>query len=488
MSAPKPNFPDLAETMFQSLCDQHNVTRNKATQDRSGWDFVVEFHRTPVPGLAHDQQVGTSSARVQVKSASGRMSPIRLKLTNALSFTREPDMCFIVLFHFGEDGNSSKVYARHFHSELMAAALKRAREADRDGKNQLNRITIPVPFSDSDDHTHDLMEWMRDICDRSPEQYAAQKKGLSDSLGFGLDAFQLTHTVQIDRMQDLIDHAVGLLPEAPIEHVLVENRRFGITAGKPLFEGKPTYSSISANPRGASLTITGKNGHSAEFAGELRGFTLPGLPIENARAVFSSAVIQVILRGDNDNDINFKIDHETRYELNLLREIGQFFLACDSEFELAILAEGATPSIATGMAKKLGDTRWFTWFSELVSGLSQACRPQDNPQIAVNDIGRAEAEAIAFCEFVSEGEFTFRFSLESVDGSALPIRNVLGYALAQVGDWVFWAITRRPCMRSEHEAGRYLCVFGDPIIVESAVVPRGLPSLRDTIEDRVRIR
>jgi hypothetical protein len=487
MRVAKPNYPDLAETTFQSLCDHQNVTRNKATQDRSGWDYVVEFHRTPIAGLAHDQQVGTSSARVQVKSATGRSSSIRLKLSNALNFTREPDMCFIVLFHFGKDGGPQKIYARHFHGELMAVALKRAREADRDGIEQLNRVTIPVSFSDADEHSHDLIAWMRSICDQSPEQYAARKKALCDSLGFGTDAFRITHTVRIDRTQDFIDHAVGLLPDAPIEHVLVENRRFGITASKPVFEGKPAYSAISANPRDAVLVITGMNGHRAEFAGELRGFTLPGLPLENARAVFSSTVIQVILRGNNDNDVNFEISHEDRYDLNLLREISQFFLACDSEFELSILAEGIVPSIGAGAAQKHGDVRWFTWFSELVSGLSLACKPQDNPNLSINDIGEAEAEAIAFCEFVGDGEITFRFGFEPT-GPALPqIRNVLGYALAHVGDWAFWAITRRPCMQSEQEVGRYVWVFGDPVVIESDVVPRNNPSLRDRIEERIRV-
>jgi hypothetical protein len=487
MSAAKPNYPDLAETTFQSLCDQHNITRNRATQDRSGWDYVVEFRRTLVPGLAHDQQVGTSTARVQVKSATGRLQAIRLKLSNALRFTREPDMCFVVLFHFGKVGEFTKIYARHFHSELMAIALKRARQADRDGIEQLNRITIPVSFSETDDHSHDLIAWMRGICDQSPEKYAEQKKILCDSLGFGMDAFQITHTVRIDSSQDYIDHVVGLLPNPPVERVLIVNRRFGIEARTPVFDGKPTYLAISATPRDAVLVITGANGHRAEFSGELRGFTLPGLPLENARAVFSSPVIQVVLRGNNDNDVNFKISHENQYSLNLLKEISQFFLASDSEFELSVLAEGVVPSIGTGVAQKHGDSRWFKWFSELVSGLSCACRQEDNPNLSVNDIAAAEAEVIAFCEFVGDGEVTFRFGFEPSEPPLPHIRNFLGYAIASVGDWEFWAITRRPCMRSEQDNGRYVWVFGDPIVIESGVVPRGTASLRDRIEERIRV-
>jgi hypothetical protein len=62
------NLPDWAETHFTLLCDEAGVVRNKSLQDRSGWDYIIEFEPAPIVGLPHDRQAGSTSARVQVKS------------------------------------------------------------------------------------------------------------------------------------------------------------------------------------------------------------------------------------------------------------------------------------------------------------------------------------------------------------------------------------------------------------------------------------
>lgn len=473
------NYPDLAETTFQALCDERGVIRNKATQDVAAWDYLVEFQRTPIPDAAHDQQVGTSTARVQVKSVAGGRCSTKLKLTNALRFTREPDICFVVLFWYPKDGGPPNIYARHFDADLMTATLKRAREADRDGHDALNRILIPVNFTDGDDHSADLMAWMHRICDQQPESYAATKRTLVERVGFDANSITGTYTVMMKDMQALIDHSVGLLPNAPIEHITLENRRFGIPARKPIFSGKPTVAQINATPRPAILTVSGKNGHTARISGEVRNFALPGLPMETARATFFSPCVQLLIKGDGHCQLSFNFEDQKAYPLSVLIQFCRFQMASRSRMTLGIEAED-WPRISTNArAQRSKSNTRFNWLSFIVEALALACGSGNDPALSVQQIAACEDDVSSFAQYLTEGEFTLRFSLDR-DNVDLPnLKNLLAYDLVDVGGHIFWIVMRRPCLRQEREGRKYVLAFGNSVILDAGVGDAPFADLRE---------
>jgi hypothetical protein len=470
MSIRTPNHPSLAETQFQGLCDEQDVTRNKSSQDRTGWDYLIEFDREIVPHLPHDQQPGPETARVQVKSTRTRSLRTNLKLSNAQRFTNEADVCFVVLFSYPANSRKGRIFARHFHRELMAETLKRARQADHDGETALHRIKIPVTFTRDDDHTDDLLSWMREICFQAPDTYAHSKRLLARSLGYesGIAAVgQLTFSPA--HVQQLVDAMVGLAADVPIEHASVRDYRFNIPAGTPLFAGTPSRVEVLANPQPARLVIEGENGAHVEINGEYRSASLPGLPIEMARATFSSPAISATISGTGTCTIAFSMDAGVAYPLTTFREALEFRRAIQSSTTVRFEISGLIPITLNGLAFEENVPEWLPVLHAIAKRLWQVCPPCQNPYLSIEAFGSCWHEAQWFASVLEDGALGLRVTPNDDALARQPIRNFLGYITLHVDGHVFWAICRRPCMSSEWDGADRVFSFGAPVVVESGV-------------------
>lgn len=45
------DLDEWAESRFAALCAEAGVARNKAVQDRTGWDYLIEFPAKPLAGV-----------------------------------------------------------------------------------------------------------------------------------------------------------------------------------------------------------------------------------------------------------------------------------------------------------------------------------------------------------------------------------------------------------------------------------------------------
>ena len=147
-----------AQDEFKLLCSTREVTCNESREDDFGWDFFVEFSMTADDRLPADIQPGPISAFVQVKSTGAEPRRARMKVSNALHFAKRPDPCFLVLFH--THGGRRRIYASLFDETDMRRTLKQARQLSVAGKPP-HKSKISFGFSDAQDHTDDLIEWMR---------------------------------------------------------------------------------------------------------------------------------------------------------------------------------------------------------------------------------------------------------------------------------------------------------------------------------------
>ncbi|MCF6329346.1 MAG: hypothetical protein L3J02_06065, partial [Henriciella sp.] len=162
---------DWAEDAFSGLCSKSGITRNKSSQDRSGWDYIIQFPARRIDKLPSDMQPGEKSARVQVKSKGRGKPSIALSLSNAVKFAKEPMPCFVVLFLATDKAEPVRLYAKHFWADEIARTLKRVRKADADGKSDFHKMTLSISFADADAHDGDLLEWMRRTSDQFGENY-----------------------------------------------------------------------------------------------------------------------------------------------------------------------------------------------------------------------------------------------------------------------------------------------------------------------------
>jgi hypothetical protein len=462
------NYPDFAETQFRALCDLQNVTRNKAEQDRVGWDFLVEFERTKLDNVAHDKQVGAISARVQVKSARNGKQSSSLKLSNAMRFTKEPDICFVVLFSFIENSAVYKIFARHFDHTLMAATLKKAREADRDGKLDLHLSRVSVSFGDADDHTDDLINWMRSICDQGPEIYATDKKKMADSLGYETTAARIKISISPQQMQPFVDATVGLIDAVSIEHAIVQDVRFGIAARNPIVDSSNIIMQISINPIPACLKVEGANGASASLCGDFR-VSFPGLPIEMSRAVFKGGGVNVVISGSNNHELNYEILADQRYTVSYLYEICEMQMAFRSDFTTTILINNAVPIKLFWDAHTFFNNSWFDKTDFVVRSLMKIQPHASTALISIKDIGQVYGALSIFAGLLSDADMTLVGTF-TLTGEEIPaVTNYLGYSKVQIAGQTFWAIYRRPCLQQIAGGDKLTFIFGAAIVSDGAM-------------------
>ncbi|KQU45127.1 hypothetical protein ASG67_15730 [Sphingomonas sp. Leaf339] len=89
------DLAEWAEDDFSARCARAGITRNKSRQDRTGWDYFVEFPAIAVAGIPADLQPVEMAASVQVKSKRKGQPFVDLKLSNALRFAKNAAPCFL---------------------------------------------------------------------------------------------------------------------------------------------------------------------------------------------------------------------------------------------------------------------------------------------------------------------------------------------------------------------------------------------------------
>ena len=116
------------------------------------------------PSTGHKQTRG-QDARCQESvdagsSLRGGQSPrAKIKVANPLKFAKDELPCFIDLFHHTKQ-LGTQIYIRHFWTELIERALKRARQASVERRN-VHKIWMEVRFSPGDNHSNeDLISWI----------------------------------------------------------------------------------------------------------------------------------------------------------------------------------------------------------------------------------------------------------------------------------------------------------------------------------------
>lgn len=476
------NFPDCAESQFAVLCDAQNVIRNKSTQDRAGWDYIVEFDETVKLDVPLDHQHGSTTCRVQIKSKTGGSPRIELKLSNALRFCREPDPCFIILMHCKKDTGLIEYYVREFDAELMTQTLRKAREADRDNIFNTHKIRIPITFRPKD-ITSDPIEALRLQSTGSGTDYAVQKAKLNAKLGYEKSSVSGTFTIAQSQIQPFIDSTAGLPANFEVEHVRFSDKRFGILARKPIFDGKPLSFNFKISPRSACIRVKGTNGRSAAFEGQFRSFNLPGLPFDQSRATFTSNEISVVIQGHSEMTLNYDMSTTSRRTLaehyNLLSLNAALLLGPVS---IALDINGKEVLTSDEMNCKPIRNKWINWFDEVLSCLNDLVFNSQKPIFSLDDLGCQSDIVSNFVDALSDGDFTITLEFKKLPPQDITIRNAAYFVWLEAGDSTFTAIVRRPCLIQDLKEHQLKVLCGDPVILES-VTEKGpasqhLPALR----------
>ncbi len=87
------------ESRFQEICEDAGLICNKATRDRGGWDFIVEFQfEDAEEDYSLDSRTIPLSCHVQVKTLLAQNDRFKVRLSAAERLAKEIKPAFIYVF------------------------------------------------------------------------------------------------------------------------------------------------------------------------------------------------------------------------------------------------------------------------------------------------------------------------------------------------------------------------------------------------------
>ena len=305
-----------AEDAFKHMCSTADLTCNRSLEDDYGWDFSVEVPplASPATDSPADKWPAACSALVQVKSTKGARRRTEMKISNALQLTKKPEPCFLVLFHQQEE--CERIYARLFDREDMERTLRRARETSVRGQ-LAHKAKVTFGFSDEEDHTSDLIEWMVTCVRECGVEYGAKKHRLAESIGYEGRKWKADITfVGTHGPEDIVDLQLGLKDKLEVSNVRIFDERFGIENPKPKMESSDggTFRMWPEKELKCVVSLETESDDVA-ISSEMRIASVPGLSGSDRKMAFRNELFVLVV---TQGKISLTMHNAWSKELSLL--------------------------------------------------------------------------------------------------------------------------------------------------------------------------
>lgn len=335
-----------AEDTFQSMCTRARVTCNPSLRDDYGWDFLIEVASASSgdDGPA-DMRPAACSAFVQVKSTEGARRRTAMKVTNARELAKKAAPCFLVLFHRRE--GRERIYARLFDREDMKRTLEKARQTSIRGQ-AANRARVAFGFSDEEEHTGDLIDWMVNCVRNCGVGYGERKSQLAESIGYeGRNWRTVISFVGAHGPEDFVDLQLGLRDELEVENFRIFDERFGIENPTPSFEGLDggTFRMQPEKERKCVVSLEAGDDVVA-ISSTMRVAAVPGVSGNVGRLAFRNEVFVLVVGKDK---VRLTMHDAWSKELSLLDLEGLARLLSWHEQEIRVRVTGDVPEMNFGV-------------------------------------------------------------------------------------------------------------------------------------------
>lgn len=450
----------------------HGATCNDSQEDEHGWDHVVNFDPEPVPGLPADLQTAYPAVFVQTKSTeSAAKRAVKVKLSNALAFTRNDNPCFVVLISIPSEG-PVRYYAIHWWDTLMTRSLKRARELHRDGMAEENfhKEDLHFTMAKSDEFVpEELVGWMKQTVRAAGRSYQGAKAAMRDTLGFG--AGELTGFIQLgplDSIDQLVEHQLGLTPSIPMAKFELNQRRFDVDLPFPLPQGDIFFSSLQANPAAAcDVRVRGPEGDSFVICGELIVPAIPGLTQDQIKYRIRTPMFDLVWRPSGTANFTFHFDTAALRPVAELEKCARFFSWVDTELEITATVGDDRVFGGTARLKPQTDSGGWQRISGPLATLARLAegRKSGPPLISLEQTIQTEWLGLMH-DALSATVTTLRGELVE-NAPTMQFDYGISFAIVTVGNWVFATVIRLPLINQEQADGWFEAKFGPAILLET---------------------
>jgi hypothetical protein len=324
------------ENRFQEICEDAGLICNKATRDRAGWDFIVEFQfDNGDQGHSLDGRTVPLSCHVQGKTLLAQNDRFKVRLSSAERLAKEIKPAFIYVFKVvGTD--ITDAYLIHIIGNTLERILKRLREMQAAGQgDRINKKFISFSaarYGKRIEPTgHALQVAIQEACGRDLHEYYTRKAGQIRGLGF--EPFPVTGTFRfrsVGSLDELVEVVLGVQQNVEIEHLQAFETRFGIPL--PLREFSPNTHRLSIQPPPIdTCTVTVRNdelGSPSVFNAELFIPPIMGLPARFFRFLVRSPLFSFLIPFEGQLTFWFEEDiRAQKHPPERLVDLARFLLA-----------------------------------------------------------------------------------------------------------------------------------------------------------------
>ena len=291
----------LAQDEFKTWCTYNDLTANRATEDKEGWDFFVEFKSSNEPRPFLDHAPPTAKALVQVKASADAEGEFRMTLSNARKLaTGHPGPAFVFVAHL-EIRELEKTWLVHCGSDFIERVLRALTE---DSSKPLNDRVLTFRPAPGDEVTRATLRSKIETGVGDTRTYEQRKRQLIETVGY--DAHKYTVHVRHGSgtheqvLQDIVDLVLGLR-EITVESISINDARFG--KARPLKEiGKPILSSPTSEDAPSVRLIFETETEQAElpFRALVGALFVPNLPTHLNKTRLVSSCIDIVIGGERD--------------------------------------------------------------------------------------------------------------------------------------------------------------------------------------------
>lgn len=261
---------EMGEKLLEQWCAQVGITANRASRDRAGWDYLLEFPPAP-PSDARplDHQPRPLQTFVQVKATDQRRRSWSVKLDNWWRLVTTASPAFFLILEFAKKSVCQGAYLVHVDATRTRAVLECLRRfGERRPELPMHKGKLALTW-DVDDAVatldgEGLVQAIQRHVGVTPSKYMATKASLLQSLGYETGGQTVAATVLLPEgppAQTLVNFALGLTPDLKVAAgAEVWDERFGIPYPKPIHI-IPTEGRLRSEPAGfGQLRLTSHDG------------------------------------------------------------------------------------------------------------------------------------------------------------------------------------------------------------------------------------
>jgi hypothetical protein len=458
-------FEDWAEDTFQKSGTGTGVTINPPRRDKHGWDFIAEWDEEPVAGIPRDRQVIARTTRIQVKSSRQSRPTVKLKLSNALRFVEANEPCFVVLYWLNRKKTGVEVYGRHFDEALIAATLKRAREADRDSQTDHHKLFIYITMQEEDLHTHDVIPWIQSHCKDKPAEYAQWKAGIREAVGGrGLIG---TIKIPVAETTTFIEHAVGLQQDFNPNWIEFRETRFGIASNSVAEMDNGVTYKVNVKPRPSAMHFETEGGERVSFEGVTKSIQLPGYADADLIGAFHAKHLTARVYSSLRMDATYHLNGSDVDEIRSLRDILKLFCLFGTdqmhvvyELEGKQLDRGAMSPIAPVEEREM-----FLWAIDRLDAMLMCTRASEHPRLSVMDMLDHSEALDQFYSCIVADSTTLKLWPKTVPVALPEPVEMVGYCHVEIANTVYTAFYHQLLLTKQIQGEETIIEFGKPTII-----------------------